>query len=382
MKGAFYNMANEIVKYNPQLNAVVLRKFTAVEQNLFISMVSRALEKGDEVIRFDFADLKELSKYKMTAKKQFVEDLKRAYQKFFNLRFVQDDGKTYEEWVMFNRFKIDYENEYVDMQIHEMSLPLLNDLSSWTRYSLQEFVELQSSYSKTMFRLLKQYRTGGWFEIDKEKFFTLLDIPDSYKKKEKNVDDRVLKPIKEELSPIFQGLKIIKKFGKGRGKPVVGYRFTWKAEKKDENDFHKGKNYPTDVKKKLRNLEYNGDVSEPEKWRQTDRLTGKQIGTTEVETLPFAISPEGEKVRKKIEKSEKISDNKLIRLTQKQIKEMNIERLRKYRDYGWQRQDEFLKNGLPADHPNFGTYRKIERRTMQILNAIDRKKTTEKGNNA
>ncbi|HCH9125128.1 TPA: replication initiation protein, partial [Salmonella enterica] len=99
---------------------------------------------------------------------------------------------------------------------------------------------LDSTYSKTMFRLLKQYRTQGWTEFSKEKFFDLLDIPKSYWNSPSNIDKFILRPIKEELTPLFKGLTIRKKYGKGRGKPVIGYRFTWKAEINHADDFSKG----------------------------------------------------------------------------------------------------------------------------------------------
>ncbi len=140
---------------------------------------------------------------------------------------------------MFTEFKIngDIENPYVDIQIHEKALPLLNNLDEWVRYSLQQFNELQSSYAKTMFRLLKQYRTKGFAYFSKEDFHELLDIPKSYK--QPDIDKRVIKPIRQELTVIFKGLTIKKKYGKGRGKPVIGYQFTFKPEIKKANDFNK-----------------------------------------------------------------------------------------------------------------------------------------------
>ncbi|NRC94931.1 replication initiation protein, partial [Enterococcus faecalis] len=126
---------------------------------------------------------------------------------------------------------------YVDIQIFEDALPLLNGLDSWVRYSLQQFNELQSSYSKTMFRLLKQFRTKGYAYFSKEDFHELLDIPKSYK--QPDIDKRVIKPIRQELTAIFKGLTIKKKYGKGRGKPVIGYQFSFKPEIKQADDFNK-----------------------------------------------------------------------------------------------------------------------------------------------
>ncbi len=234
-------MANEIVKYHHELNTIPLRKFTPVEMNLFFSIVSRMREKGDKTVRFTFDQLKDLSNYKATANVRFVDDLKATYEKILSLRFGRksESGLSYEMFVMFTKFKIngDTSEPYVDIQIFEDALPLLNGLDSWVRYSLQQFNELQSSYSKTMFRLLKQFRTKGFAYFSKEDFHELLDIPKSYK--QPDIDKRVIKPIRQELTAIFKGLTIKKKYGKGRGKPVIGYQFTFKPEIKKADDFNK-----------------------------------------------------------------------------------------------------------------------------------------------
>ena len=234
-------MANEIVKYHHELNTIPLRKFTPVEMNLFFSIVSRMREKGDKTVRFSFDQLKDLSNYKATANVRFVDDLKTTYEKILSLRFGRrsESGLSYEMFVMFTKFKIngDTPEPYVDIQIFEDALPLLNGLDSWVRYSLQQFNELQSSYSKTMFRLLKQFRTKGYAYFSKEDFHELLDIPKSYR--ESNIDQYVLKPIRQELTAIFKGLAIKKKYGKGRGKPVIGYQFSFKPEIKKADDFNK-----------------------------------------------------------------------------------------------------------------------------------------------
>ncbi|EPH83211.1 initiator RepB protein [Enterococcus faecalis 02-MB-BW-10] len=234
-------MANEIVKYHHELNTIPLRKFTPVEMNLFFSIVSRMRDKGDTTVRFTFEQLKDLSNYKATANKRFIDDLEQTYKKILSLQFGRrsESGLTREFFVMFTKFKIngDTENPYVDIQIYKEALPLLNNLDEWVRYSLQQFNELQSSYSKTMFRLLKQFRTKGFAYFPKEDFHELLDIPKSYKQGE--IDRSILQPIRQELTAIFKGLTIKKKYGKGRGKPVIGYQFTFKPEIKKADDFNK-----------------------------------------------------------------------------------------------------------------------------------------------
>lgn len=234
-------MANEIVKYHHELNTIPLRKFTPVEMNLFFSIVSRMREKGDKTVRFTFDQLKDLSNYKATANRRFINDLEMTYDKLMDLRFGRRsaDGLNIDRFIMFSEFKIrgTAKEPYVDIQIYEKALPLLNNLDEWVRYSLQQFNELQSSYSKTMFRLLKQYRTKGIAYFSKEDFHELLDIPKSYR--ESDINKKVMNPIKQELTAIFKGLTIKKKYGKGRGKPVIGYQFTFKPEIKKADDFNK-----------------------------------------------------------------------------------------------------------------------------------------------
>ncbi|MEB7954612.1 replication initiation protein [Enterococcus faecalis] len=236
-------MANEIVKYHSELNTIPLRKFTPVEMNLFFSIVSRMRDKGDKTVRFTFDQLKDLSNYKATANNRFIDDLQDTYEKILALRFGSrsESGLNRSMFVMFTEFEIvgEADKPYVDIRIYEKALPLLNNLDSWTRYSLQQFNELQSSYAKTMFRLLKQFRTKGYVYFSKEDFFELLDIPESYKKGNGMLDKRVLQPIQQELTAIFKGLTIKKKYGKGRGKPVIGYQFTFKPEIKKADDFNK-----------------------------------------------------------------------------------------------------------------------------------------------
>lgn len=274
-------MANEIVKYHHELNTIPLRKFSAVEMNLFFSIVSRMREKGDKTVRFSFNQLKELSNYKATANTRFIDDLKETYEKILSLRFGKrsKSGLSIEMFVMFTEFKIDGDAEepYVDIRIYEKALPLLNDLDEWVRYSLQQFTDLQSSYSKTMFRLLKQFRTTGYAYFSKEDFNELLDVPKSYR--ESDVNKKILNPIKKELPSLFRGLTIKKKYGKGRGKPVIGYQFSFKAEHKNADDFSKG--LQEDLRKKLFNIEHNGELSQEEKWVAKDKVLGLKLGTHE-----------------------------------------------------------------------------------------------------
>lgn len=243
-------MANEIVKYNNELNMVKFGSFTANEMNLFFSIVSRMREKGTNTIKFSWYELRYLSNYKPTSTKRFVDDLNGTYEKMLQLNFgssyVANKKLTISRFVLFTGFDITADVNDVDSEIDAGSgcveitvnpklQHVLNDLESWTRYSLEEFINLKSTYSKTMFRLLKQFRTTGLYVVKIDDFRELLNIPASYAVGQ--IDQKVLSPIKKELNGIFENLNVKKNKSKKRGNKVLSYTFTFKPEPKNADDF-------------------------------------------------------------------------------------------------------------------------------------------------
>lgn len=101
--------------------------------------------------------------------------------------------------------------------------------------------------------------------------------------KTETVDQFVLKPIKEELTPLFGGLTIHKKYGVGSGKLVIGYAFDWKAKRKDAENVHVSKQQL--LNEARFNIEHNAKLSDKEKWRALDKVRGVKLGTTEQEYL-------------------------------------------------------------------------------------------------
>ncbi|MFC7198570.1 replication initiation protein [Halospeciosus flavus] len=232
-------MSNEIVKYDNELNTIPFRKFTSLEMNLFFSIVSRMRDQELHTVEFSFDQLRELSQYKPTSTKRFVDDLENTYRKMLQLTIGRRSSSVREFFVLFTGFKIDSENETVNIKVNEDLRGILNELNVWTRYSLKEFNSLKSTYSKTIFRLLKQYRTTGYLDLNMEDFKELLDLSDSYTLT--NIDKRVLKPIKEELPAYFKNLSIEKKKSKKRGNKVIGFIFKFEKEENHADDFEEEK---------------------------------------------------------------------------------------------------------------------------------------------
>lgn len=211
---------SNLVVYKDELNTVPLRSFNSKEMDLFFSICSKMRNKELDIVTFDFEDLKQLSNYKMTAKKHFISDLENIYSKLIQLDFRIETEEKIIKFVLFTKYEIDKVEELISIKVNEEFKHILNNIfGGFTKFELEEFTALNSSYSKTAYRLLKQFRQAGYYIIQIDEFRRLLDIPKTYKMG--NIDQKVLKPIKNELSEYFKNLKITKLRGKGKRKRFI-----------------------------------------------------------------------------------------------------------------------------------------------------------------
>lgn len=284
MAGGEERMVNELVKYGPELDTIPLRKFTPSEMNLFFSIVSRMRQQGTQQVVFPFSTLRELSQYKATANERFIDDISRTYEHLLQLHFGSrsKDGLTRNMFVMFTDFEVHGESEepYVLVSMHKKAVPLVNDLDKWVRYSLEEFSNLKSGYSKTAYRWSKHFRTTGLVKFTMNELYEYFDIPASYRKRTSNLDTRVFRPIREELSPIFPGFKITKHYSKKRGHKLESVSFTFKREQSIHNEWKKSEYW--ERQSKVNALKHNENLTEEEHDRQMDRIDGLPLGTTHV----------------------------------------------------------------------------------------------------
>jgi len=232
-------MKKELTVYKNELNTVPFKNFTGVEMDLFFSICSKMRNQGINKIRYTFDELKEISKYKATANARFVKDLDRTYTKLLQLNYRVGDERDFIRFVLFNQFEVSSKNSYVDISVNPNLEYILNELTgNFTKFELGEFTDLRSVYSKTAFRLLKQFRQTGYWKIKIEDFREVLDIPKSYPMNK--IDTKVLIPIERELTPIFKNLKISKIKAK-KGNRIEYLEFKFKAEddmnKRNEKTF-------------------------------------------------------------------------------------------------------------------------------------------------
>lgn len=223
-------MTQETVVYENQLNLVSLNHFDSMETNMFFVLCNRLKEQNTRLIEISFKDIKRLINYKSTSKARFIKDVEALYNKIFGLTYRRETDNEIEVFVLFTKVRIDKQNEVVQVGVNPDLAYILNDITgNFTKFELNDLVKLQSTYSKNMFRILKQYKHTGYFKIRIDDFRERLNIPQSYRMS--NIDQKVLKPIIRELGTIFPELNINKIKAK-RGRKIEWIEFIFKAEKR------------------------------------------------------------------------------------------------------------------------------------------------------
>ena len=227
-------MGNEIVKYNNDFNNQALRNFSSEELNLLVTFFHKLKEKGTDVIEYSFYELKKLIMLeKNMTVKEFTNTIMNVNKKLLSLNYTYRENNTIVQMAIFKTFKINLDEQILMISLNEDFRFLLNDFNKeWTRFELEEFVNLKSSYVKEFYRRMKQFRKTGFWRCSIDEFRYLMDIPENYKIT--NIDIRVLKPIMRELGEKYN-LKIEKKYGfsGGRGRSrVTGFEFKFSPEKK------------------------------------------------------------------------------------------------------------------------------------------------------
>ena len=221
----------EVVKYHNDLNTVVMRNWKPVEMNIFFGIIAKLRDTDTRKVIFSTDELREMTD---TAGNKNINRWNKAMievsQKVSQLNYYYEDEERYVLMMLFSMFEVNKKEQTLTVQVSEHFDYVLNQLNAtFTSYELREFTELRSSYSKSMYRLLKQWRTVGKKRFSVDEFSMLLDIPNSYSKG--MVDRQIINPIIDELSNYFDNLKVKKIKENTRGNPITHYEFTWTPEK-------------------------------------------------------------------------------------------------------------------------------------------------------
>lgn len=221
-------MGNEIVKFSNQFNNQALRKFTALDLDVLMAICSKMRDQSTKQVDFTFDELRRLTRMrKNLTNGEMAKQVIEVNDRLLALHFKFVDGPKTIQFALFSYFETDERAATLTVAVNERFAFLLNELSSqFTRFELDEFTDLKSSYAKEFYRRAKQYRSTGVWKVSLEEFRRLLDVPESYKPW--HVTSKVLKPIEEELGPLIH-LTVERRYekrGPGKGRPsLAGFTF-------------------------------------------------------------------------------------------------------------------------------------------------------------
>ena len=227
-------MSKLAVKYNNDLNTIPLRNFSVSELNIFFTICANIKEKQTNKVVFTYDKLRDLSNYQFTGIDRFTSDLKNTYEKLISVRVSLENEKELIMFNLFSHFRVDKDNQTVEIAVNEYFEYILNDLNigNFTRFPLIEYTGINSTYTKALYTHLKQWKSTGKWDISIQDFRELLQIPKSYRMTD--IDRQIINPAIKELKPFFTGLKVFKLDVKGKlsgkGKPVKTIRFTFQQQ--------------------------------------------------------------------------------------------------------------------------------------------------------
>jgi plasmid replication initiation protein len=230
---------NEIIKHHNELNDFELGKLSPNQANLFTYLVYKIKDKDKVVISYDEAMEKlDLPKEHRYFKKLLLQSYNKIMDmKYYNIKINENGNTSGSISHIFDEFEWDDETERISLEVNQKNKYLFAELQNrFTQYSLAEFIEIEGSHAKTLYRILKQWRyTGETPVMTIEKFKFVFGLTEKYKLSD--IDRRVLNPAIDELKKLFIGLEVHKKYEKrkNKGRPKLeGYWFSFKAEQKEK----------------------------------------------------------------------------------------------------------------------------------------------------
>ena len=191
---------NEVVKYSNELHELKFNSMNEAQQNVFFTLLQQFRKASGDTLKLDFNKLFELAQISQGTnyRKEILDKLSRLQE--FKFRYQINDLGDLRQDVIFPSIETDSKNKILKIRVSQgfKERYINSPLKGWTRYELAEFVNLSGTYTKTIYRYLKQFKSSGRWRIRYDDFKELLGVPEKYRASE--IDKWILKPAIKELS--------------------------------------------------------------------------------------------------------------------------------------------------------------------------------------
>ena len=240
----------DIVKYSNWLNNLSFYGFGQVDFNLFMFLCAEMKDEGNRTKAFSFSEIREGAGLKQHSNLMIANELDRMTTKLLRVTCRIETASEIVKFALFPTFRINDVEGVLEVAVNQEFQFVLNSVASqFTQFELREFVRLDSKYAKTLFRLLKQFKTTGDLTIRADDFRKKLEIPASYPNKD--ISAKIIEPTVRALKGSFPDLQYEVLKASKRGAPVRGYKFSFTPEAPERQrtlkDWQKekkaGKNY-------------------------------------------------------------------------------------------------------------------------------------------
>jgi plasmid replication initiation protein len=194
---------------------------------------------------------------------KIYSDVKEAFDELTDLKWLFEDLEAekfaFRHILNTSDARCGYEKGTITIVLNPLLKPLFIALSHYTTYQLKWYMTFKSWYSMRLYELLSAFKDTGYWEVDIDKYRTLMDCDNKYKEKGKNNDYKlILKTTEEailelERTDMAFTVETIKDKPKGVAgrKSIVGLVFrlkkiqlktvptAWKTEPKNQKVFEK-----------------------------------------------------------------------------------------------------------------------------------------------
>lgn len=222
-------MEKDLVKYNNVLNRLSIGKLEEKELELFFALCLELKEKGVDDVYINITEFK--NRYNMGRSNiRFEKYLEVVLSKFLETKLIIKSTNGLEIGNFFRKFKIDFKNNNLYVQVDRDYSFILNDLvEMYTQFSFNQYQGLKSKYAKRLMPKLAQWNGTKKIEFEKEDLFEILGASESYKNDLSSFNKRILKPATAELKKVFSNLKVtpIKNNNSKTTNKIKSYLFTW-----------------------------------------------------------------------------------------------------------------------------------------------------------
>ena len=284
-------------KYENKFNDLSLGEFNIAQRRILMALLTRSRDKGfEEKICLSKQDLIDLNVYlpqTHITRKKFERDLRKTLKACQSLHFhsvMRKGNYNHFEFIpLFIRIVCDFTDDLSDVklefELNPYFVPLLKDVfQNYTIFRLSEYQSLRSIYSQTLYRCLKQYEATGKWIVSRDELLALLEVPESYAKREDLFTRKVLNPALKELTHIFPNLKMQKKRQeRGSGRRITGYEFSWTSRHRDSYKANSVRNVPP--KKTKFYIPKDGDLPAKELLEEFKKESGIELSLREMRDI-------------------------------------------------------------------------------------------------